>query len=607
MDLKKALQEPNSDPCYLEPSDIVFVPRTAIDRVDQWVDQYINQVVPRNLQYSFNNQTGSQSNSSAKTTVQVPVKGTSGTVQSPSDTEIEEGQHIMRSDFVRTSIRDILYVLFRHKKKMMAVFAITAVSVTVVTFLMKDVYRSDAVLLIRLGRENLGMDPSVSGPTVSIGQDRASEVNSEVNILTSRYLVEQVVDSLGDEALSADDAQGGKGWLKNALSKTVSAGRTLLESAGLSPKLAPREKAIVKFTKNLSVEVEPKTNVVQLNFDAPNAALAQSALDRLVQAYLDRHITVHAAQASPKFFETQVETLESQLTQHEQELEAFRKQYGIVSIESQKENLLQQIGDLRTEVDDIGGQVDASQAQQVAIEKALKKRPAVLEVSRTTGRTNYAADALKGRLLELKLKETDLSSRYPDDYRPLILVREQIGDAEKMLTKEEETHTEVTTGVDAAQQSMQQELESQRTQAQGLMARKAAMSQDLARLQDRLDDLSSHETELTRLQRNVDLALEEYKQYRDNLQRARISTALDIDKVSNVSVVQPATHPLDPVKPKKLLNIAFGLVLGLLAGVGCAFVAEYFDESIRRDEDIVERLGVPLLTVVTEEEYKACI
>jgi polysaccharide export outer membrane protein len=53
LDLRKAIEEPASDPFYLEPNDIVFVPRTAIDRVDQWVDQYINQIVPRAVHYNF--------------------------------------------------------------------------------------------------------------------------------------------------------------------------------------------------------------------------------------------------------------------------------------------------------------------------------------------------------------------------------------------------------------------------------------------------------------------------------------------------------------------------------------------------------------------------
>ena len=54
INLKKTLQEPESDAFYLKPYDIVYVPRTAIDQVDQFVDQYINQIVPRNVYLIFN-------------------------------------------------------------------------------------------------------------------------------------------------------------------------------------------------------------------------------------------------------------------------------------------------------------------------------------------------------------------------------------------------------------------------------------------------------------------------------------------------------------------------------------------------------------------------
>ena len=53
LNLRQALEETESEPFLLEPYDIVFVPRTNIDQVDQWVDQYINKLVPRNVHWSF--------------------------------------------------------------------------------------------------------------------------------------------------------------------------------------------------------------------------------------------------------------------------------------------------------------------------------------------------------------------------------------------------------------------------------------------------------------------------------------------------------------------------------------------------------------------------
>ena len=47
VDLEPALQGSESQPFYLRPKDIVYVPQTKIAKVDQWVDQHINQLVPQ--------------------------------------------------------------------------------------------------------------------------------------------------------------------------------------------------------------------------------------------------------------------------------------------------------------------------------------------------------------------------------------------------------------------------------------------------------------------------------------------------------------------------------------------------------------------------------
>ncbi len=52
-DLRSALEEPLSEPFFLEPYDIVYVPRTRIDQIDQWIDQHINEIIPRNVYFTF--------------------------------------------------------------------------------------------------------------------------------------------------------------------------------------------------------------------------------------------------------------------------------------------------------------------------------------------------------------------------------------------------------------------------------------------------------------------------------------------------------------------------------------------------------------------------
>lgn len=76
VDLRTAIEQPESAPFYLEPYDVVFVPRTVIDRVDQFVDQYINQIVPRGLYWNMTYDLNDQEFSSDSRTYQ--IQGASG-------------------------------------------------------------------------------------------------------------------------------------------------------------------------------------------------------------------------------------------------------------------------------------------------------------------------------------------------------------------------------------------------------------------------------------------------------------------------------------------------------------------------------------------------
>jgi capsular polysaccharide biosynthesis protein len=74
----------------------------------------------------------------------------------------------------------------------------------------------------------------------------------------------------------------------------------------------------------------------------------------------------------------------------------------------------------------------------------------------------------------------------------------------------------------------------------------------------------------------------------------------EIMNVDNVKILTPATLKNDPtpVSPKPLLNMAIALVVGLMAGVGLAFLLEYLDNTIKTEEDIQNILQLPVLGVI---------
>ncbi|WHX65542.1 Wzz/FepE/Etk N-terminal domain-containing protein [Peribacillus frigoritolerans] len=71
----------------------------------------------------------------------------------------------------------------------------------------------------------------------------------------------------------------------------------------------------------------------------------------------------------------------------------------------------------------------------------------------------------------------------------------------------------------------------------------------------------------------------------------------DIMNVDNVSVLAKAEIKENPtpVKPNPLLNIAIAVVVGLMAGIGLAFLLEYMDNTIKDEDDIERLLELPIL------------
>ena len=54
VNLKKKVLSPESESLFLDRYDIVFVPRTTIDRIDQWVSQHIDELIPEDVVLTFN-------------------------------------------------------------------------------------------------------------------------------------------------------------------------------------------------------------------------------------------------------------------------------------------------------------------------------------------------------------------------------------------------------------------------------------------------------------------------------------------------------------------------------------------------------------------------
>jgi len=76
---------------------------------------------------------------------------------------------------------------------------------------------------------------------------------------------------------------------------------------------------------------------------------------------------------------------------------------------------------------------------------------------------------------------------------------------------------------------------------------------------------------------------------------------VDLMNVDNVNILAAATLPENPspINPNPKLNMAIAMVIGLMLGVGVAFLLEYLDTTIKTEQDIEELLGLPILGLIS--------
>ncbi|SDO06132.1 YveK family protein [Alkalicoccus daliensis] len=73
---------------------------------------------------------------------------------------------------------------------------------------------------------------------------------------------------------------------------------------------------------------------------------------------------------------------------------------------------------------------------------------------------------------------------------------------------------------------------------------------------------------------------------------------MSVDNVSMLSAAELTENPT-PVAPNPTLNMAIAFVVGLMLAVGIAFLLEFLDKTVKTEEDVEQKLGIPVLASIS--------
>jgi len=95
------------------------------------------------------------------------------------------------------------------------------------------------------------------------------------------------------------------------------------------------------------------------------------------------------------------------------------------------------------------------------------------------------------------------------------------------------------------------------------------------------------------------IASQNYATLAAKLEELRISAQLE---TGSGRILNPAIVPESPIEPSPMRNTVLGLVVGLVFGLGVAFLLEYLDNTIKSSSDAETLLGAPVLGLVPTEK-----
>ncbi len=494
----------------------------------------------------------------------------------PEETMMDDEQRQAQNAGI--NLKDIYYVLFRHKRKIIVLSLAGVLAAAVVYVLRPPVYQSEAKLLVPYVLDRGARSLNSATKDSEIKQtDTGSILNSELEILRSFDLYAQVADLVGPEKILSKAGGGNK-----------------IQAASI-------------IGRNLEVEAIGHSSTIRLVFRHSNPEVVQPVLRNLIDRYQKRHVEFHRlAGVIEEDLARKTDELRGKLAKIEEELRGWMDKAGVTSVEAANQAHADQISKIRedlfrAEAELAGHRAGLRELQGAASKKAEEKTsdssggPEV-PLEKTDQYKHLAAE-----LDALRKNETNLLAQFTGQSSYVKNVRERIADFEQQKRKLEEEYPELAKpklpsplpmAVNQAVPSFDPSIESYRITT--LEAQTNTLHSQLQMVLAEAGEVKNAEAKITELKREKELLETNYRNAQTTLEQAKLDQALGPGKVPNINVVQEPSPPAKDLS-KTMKPMAIALALGVFFGLGLAFCIELvLDRSVRRPIEIKNKLHLPL-------------
>lgn len=482
--------------------------------------------------------------------------------------------------------REVVSILFKHAKLLAGLFLVVFAVFFVGSYILTSKYKAEAQILVQSGREfEVATEKGNTTPTGVPYITKQEVINSEVEILGSRKLAENVIKAVGLGRIYPTIMEDGV-LVKLHISNPDSEAERM-------------NTAIKKFTKNFKADPVTMSNVITLQYWNPDRDIAIETLQKLAQIYEQQHAEIFANKRSGVLGQ-QTSDYEKQLEQVTQKITNLKNAQHLSDITYEREQLIQDRSDVEAKLRDLKTQsIDAHRALEY-YQQQLKSMP---ELVLTNENSADAIETAKSRLLDLNTQLLQLNQRYADGNTDAVGLREDL----------ENQIAQIKAFIDDPTVNQQKALgrnvtfDDGRMKLQSAEAAVPAVDQKIAfetaednRILARLQALDDGEASLEVMTREQVTLRELVHDYRDRYEEARSTSDLDKQNVISVRLIHAPEADEKPDKPKHLLYAAVGFAAGLMSmGIAILYFL-VFRESIITTESLERTLNLRVLGAVPD-------
>jgi capsular exopolysaccharide synthesis family protein len=340
---------------------------------------------------------------------------------------------------------------------------------------------------------------------------------------------------------------------------------------------------IQKIKTAVSVELEPDSRVAKVTAETQDPKVAELIANRTANEYTDytEEVQSKGLDKITKFFDERVSEKRTNLEKAQQKLQEFKQENNILSF-SYEDRQNQTASSM------------ASKTEQVdQIEKQLSDARSLLEQVRTLEEDdeqderaiaylveNESLKQMFQRESELETELARLKTEYLDEHPKVKAVAREL---EVVRDNIDEEIDKVKAGI----QNRVNMLESQ----------KSRVESQRASLKNQLLELDKLGADYQQLKNRKDNLQELYDAILQRASELDISSAYNSE---NIEILERARQPAGPVSPVLPFNLAIGLGLGAMLGLGGIVLIDALDTTIRSEEDLTQYTDKPILANLPE-------